>query len=234
MNEFLKEYNTLITYSIEFIAALTGVLLYSKYKYSVAKYLVYFLIYAFFVDLIGNYPRFLYNLGFFHLIKDTLIEKNYWWFTVFWFFGIVGFISYINYNIVKKNIFRKAIKFIFYVYTILFITYVIFNFEKVFLMSSSFITILSLWVVFVCVSIYLVEILQSKRVIYFYKSIYFYINTSILFWFLLLAPMVFYEIYFSTADWSYIILKYQIYLSVNIIFYLTLTIALICCKPETK
>jgi len=234
MHEFLREYYSVITHSIEFLAALTGILCYKKYKFTVAKYLIFFLIYAFFVDLLGSYPEYLYDMDLYYLIEGTLIQDNYWWFTIFWFFGIVAFISYVNYNIVKKTIYKKTVKYVFYSYIILFLIYCIVNFEKVFLMLDPFIMTLSLWTIFVCVCVYLVEILQSDDVIYFYKSIYFYINSAFLFWILLLGPMVFYEIYFSTADWNYIILKYQVYLSVNVIFYLTLSIALICCEPETK
>ncbi|MBF8149950.1 hypothetical protein ITJ86_08570 [Winogradskyella sp. F6397] len=233
MHEFFKEYYSVISHSIEFLAALTGVLYYKKFKFTVAKYLIFFLIYAFLVDLIGSYPEYLYNLDLYYLIEGTLIEINYWWFTIFWFFGIVTFISFINYNILKKNIYKKTVKYVFYIYTSLFLIYCIVNFEKVFLMLDPFLMTLSLWAIFVCVCVYLVEILQSTKIIYFYKSIYFYINAAFLFWILLLGPMVFYEIYFSTADWSYIILKYQIYLGVNVLFYLTLTIAIICCEPET-
>lgn len=234
MEEFIKEHYTLITYSVECLAAVTGIVLYKKYKHTVAKYLIFFLVYAFLVDLLGNYPRHFYNLGLFYVIEDTLIEKNYWWFNIFWFFGTVGFVSYINYNIVEKKIFRKAIKYIFFSYSAMFLLYLVFKFENVFLILNSFITILSLWAVLSIISIYLLEILQSEKVIYFYQSIYFFINTAILLWFLILGPMVFYEIYFSTADWNFIILKWQIYLSVNIVFYLTLSLALIFCKPENK
>ncbi len=234
MQEFLKEYYGLITLVVEFIAALTGIVFYKKYKHSVAKYLVYFLIYVFFVELVGGYPDFLYRIGYYHLIQGTLIENNYWWFTIFWFFALVSFISYVNYNIIKKPIFKKTMLYVYITYSSLFVLYFIINFEKVFLIINPFLMILSLWAVFVFVCIYLVDILQSEKVIYFYKSIYFYINSAIFFWSLLLGPMVFYEIYFSTADWNFIILKYQIYLSVNVIFYLTLSIALICCKPEPQ
>ncbi len=76
MQDFIKEYYTLLTYSVEFLAALTGVVLFKKYGKSPAKYVVYFLIYAFLVDLIGNYPLYLYNWDLYYLIDGTLIEKN--------------------------------------------------------------------------------------------------------------------------------------------------------------
>ncbi|EDP69777.1 hypothetical protein FBALC1_09607 [Flavobacteriales bacterium ALC-1] len=234
MEEFFKDYYTLITYSVEFIAAITGIIFYRKYKNTFAKYFIYFLVYAFFVDLLGNYPRYLYNMDLFHLIKGTLIEENYWWFTIFWWIGLSSFMAFLNYKFIEKTMYKRVLKLFYYIYILQAIIYGILNFKQLFEPTVTFIVIVSVWMISVTVVLYFLEILQSNRIIDFYKSIYFYINTSVLMWTIVVTPVAFYEIYFDSADWNYVILKWQIFLSVNIIFYLTLTLALIFCKPETK
>ncbi len=234
MEEFLKQNYFLLTYSVEFLAAVIGLILFKKYSHVAAKFLIYFLVFAFFIDLLHSYPQYLKSLNKFDLIEGTLIEKNYWLSNILWFGGVVCFLFYVNYKISSNPRFRIALKYCFITYVILFVLYGIFNFDLLFTTLNSFVAVLSLWMILVCSSVFYVEILQSNLIFQFYKSIYFYINTCFLLWSILIVPIVFYEIYFSTADWNFVILKWQIYLSVNIIFYLTLSIALICCKPETK
>ncbi len=234
MEEFFSTYYQIISYSVEFLAALTGILLYKKYKFTVAKYLVFFLVYSFLLDLIGYYPQYFRDLGYFYLIEGTLIENNYWVYNIFWFLGLVSFTYYINYKIIEKIQYKRILKYGFLIYFVLIFSYCIFNFEYLCSTMNIFLSVLSLWMVFVAISIYYIQILQSKEILNFYRSIYFYINTSILMWNLIFVPTVFYEIYFSQADWNFIILKWQILLFTNICFYLTLTFALLFCKPEIK
>ncbi|RMZ50932.1 hypothetical protein EB822_06015 [Flavobacteriaceae bacterium PRS1] len=74
--------------------------------------------------------------------------------------------------------------------------------------------------------------LQSETILSFYKSINFYISSTILIWWLVITPLVFFQIYFLNVDWSFIILRWQIYLFMNIFMYSSFTIALIWCKPQ--
>jgi hypothetical protein len=216
------------------MAAATGVILYKKYKSSAAKYFVYFLVYAFLVDLIGGYPRYFRNLDLFSLIEGTLIAENYWWYTLFWWIGLSSFMFFLNYKIIEKLIYKKVLKFLFFAYILQAIVYAIVTFKEHFGPTETFLIISSVWMISVTVVIYFIEILQSDRIIYFYKSIYFYINALVLLWTLIITPVAFYEIYFDKGDWNFVILKWQVILSINIVFYLSLTIALIFCKPEKK
>jgi hypothetical protein len=234
LKEFFQEYYFLILYSIEFVAALTGIILYKKYRLTSVKYFIYFLVYAFFVDLLGNYPRHLYKLDLFYLIKGTLIEENYLWYTIFWWIGLSSFMAFINYKVIEKPMYKRVLKFFYYIYLLQAIVYGIVNFKELFRPTETFLIIASVWMISVTVILYFLEILQSNRIIYFYKSIYFYINALVFIWTIVVTPVVFYEIYFDSGDWNYVILKWQIFLSVNIVFYLSLTLALIFCKPEIK
>jgi hypothetical protein len=136
--------------------------------------------------------------------------------------------------VIKKSIYKTVLKIFYGVYVFQAAIYAIINFKKIFSAEETFLAFASVWIIVLAVILYFLEILQSNRIIYFYKSIYFYVNALILLWTIVIAPLEFYEIYFTQADWHYVILKWQIYLSTNIMFYLTLTTAIIFCKPETK
>jgi len=45
---------------------------------------------------------------------------------------------------------------------------------------------------------------------------------------------MFYEVYFTVANWNFVILKGEIYLIANSILYLTFSMALIFCPPEVN
>jgi len=234
MEEFFKNNYFLITYSIEFLAAVIGLIVYKYYKTTAAKFLILFLVYAFLIDLLGNYPVYLRDVGSFNLIENTKIEKNYWWYLIFWMGGLSSFITLINYKTIENSTFKKALKYFYFIYLIQFFLYAIFNFDALFDLNERFLKISSIWMIGIAVTIYLIEILQSYKVVEFYKSIYFYINMAVFIWTIITGPMIFYEIYFSTADWNFVILKWQIFLSINVFFYLTLASALVFCRNQNK
>lgn len=232
MDEFLKNNYTLITSLVEGFAAITGVILYKKYKFTTVKYLIYFLIYSFFVDLIGGYPSFLKQIDYFHLIEGTIIETNHWWYTLFWWIGLSSIMFYINYQVVKTNRLKQILKYGFCIYLLQVILYVVFRFENIF-RPDSFISIASLWIVMLSIVIYFFETLASEKIILFYKSVYFYFNAVFFIWILIIIPLEFFELYFIKDDWDYVLLKWKIYLLSNIFLYFLLSAALMFCKPES-
>jgi len=234
MDEFIKENYTLITRLVELIALITGLLLIKKYKNTPARIIIYFVVFAFVVDFIGNYPQILYDFNLFHLIEGTLIERNYWWYAIFWWIGLSVFLVYLNYNVINYKRLKSIIKYSFFVYLIQVFISVVFRFEYLFIPNERFLKIASYWIVIFSIMVYYFDLLNSNKIIRFYKSIYFYFNTIIFCWVLIIIPMDFFEVYFIPDDKDYVILKYTIYLSLNIFLYLTLALALIFCKPEIK
>ena len=146
MDEFLKSNYSLITSLLEFIPAILGVILFGRYKNTTVKFIIYFLIYVFFIELIGGYPRFLRDIGYFHLIEGTLIERNHWWYTIFWWVGLSTIVAYVNYEIAGEMRLKKIIMYAYGLYLLQVILYVIFNFKSIF-SPERFISILSLWIV---------------------------------------------------------------------------------------
>jgi len=232
MDEFLRQNYSLLTYSVEFLAAVTGIFCYKKYKSSVAKYFIFYLVYIFFADFFGRYPTYLKNQGLDYLIKDTHFEKNYLWYTLFVFFGSMYFFRFYFLKILKIKKFKNLFRYISIFLILISILDLILHIDQFYNKSSSFIIINSSMLIILGAILHLVEVLQSDKILNFFQSINFYVSSVFLIWLLIITPLTFYEIYFSTADWNFVFLKWQIYLFANIFMYLTFTFALIYCKPE--
>lgn len=232
MNEFLLEYYSAITSSIEFLAAVTGILLYKKYKFTAAKYFIYFLVYLSICDFLARYVHFIKGEGFLNFLQETVFIRNFWWSTLFWKIGAILFFVFYYLKILKTNIFKTVIKFAGIIFFVFSIIYIIFNWDDYFVRSFPIISILGAVIIFSCTVFYFIEILQSDKILSFYKSLNFYISFAIFIWWLIITPLVFYDLYHSSGDWNFIFLKWQIYLFSNIFMYSTFTFALIYCKPK--
>ena len=232
MEEFLIKYYIPLTHGVELLAALTGVIYYRKYNYSNAKYFIYFLVFIAIAELVSGYTHFIENDGLFSFLKGTVFQKNYWWGALYWSLGGIMFYSYYFLRIIKTKSFVLVIRISRYFYLIFFFVYIFFNWNDYFIKPFPVINILGAIVIFLCAIFYFIEILKSDVVLTFYKSLNFYIATTIFIWWLIITPIVFFNIYYRHVDWNFIFLKWQIYLFANICMYLTFTIALIWCKPE--
>ncbi len=236
MDEFLRQNYSILTKTVEIVAAVTGLLMLKKYKHSTVKYFIYFLGYVAIIELIAAYPRYFANYDFLSEYKaafrGTLFEKNYWWYNIFWTIGSALFYAFYFTKIIKTKRFKTVIKYCTAIFLVSVITNSILNFDLFFISSMPFNKTVAAAIILLCTTLYFTEILQSEKILTFYKSINFFISATIFIWFLILTPVVYYNIYFSTADWNFIVLKWQLFLSMNIFMYLTFTFALIWCKPQ--
>jgi len=236
VEDFLREYYSFLTKAVEIIAAITAIIVYKKYKNTSVKYFLWFLIYVFFLELIGGYTVYVAKYEFLSNIKAALkgtwAERNYWWYAIFWGIGSVLFYSTYFMTIIKTRAYKKIIGWFRLLFLISAIIYIIVNFDRFFVSSMKFNLIFGAFVILVTTTFYFVDVLQSERLLSFYKSVNFYIAAVIFIWYLVLTPIIFYDVYYSTVDWDYVILKSALYLSMNIFMYLTFTIVLLWCKPQ--
>jgi hypothetical protein len=128
--------------------------------------------------------------------------------------------------------FKMIVKYSGYSFLIFSIIYILLNWDDYFVRFFPIIDILGAVIIFLCTAFYFYEILISEKILTFYKSLNFYISAAIFNWWLIITPLVFYDIYNSRYDWNFIFLKWQIYLFANITMYLTFTFALIFCDSE--
>ena len=184
-------------------------------------------------DFIGSYVHYIKNDGFLNFLEGTVFIRNFWWSTLYWKIGAILFFSfYYYYYILTYEKFKRIVKYSGYFFLAFSIVYILFNWDDYFVQFFPIISILGAIIVFLCTIFYFFETLESDKILTFYKSINFYISAAIFIWWLIITPLVFYDIYNSHYDWNFIFLKWQIYLFANILMYSTFTFALIWCKPE--
>jgi hypothetical protein len=234
MNEFLLQYKNTITFSVEILAAVTGLLLYKKYKQTAAKYFIWFLIYLSICDFLNTYVYYIRNNGIFSFLEGTRLIKNFWFSTLFWKIGAPTFFAFYFNKILSNVTFKKILKYYCVFFVIFSFSYIALNWDDYFILFFPVISILGAVIIFLCSIFYFIEVLQSDKILTFYKSLNFYISAAIFIWWLIITPLVFYDIYNTNGDWNFIFLKWQIYLSANVFMYLTFTFALIFCKPDIK
>lgn len=236
MKEFLIEHYVNITRLIEFIAAITGIIFYCKYKHTNVKYFIYFIVYILFVEIIGSYPIFIQEYNsfkwLFKYIEGTVFMRNYWWFQIFWtFVSTFFFLVFYKMNLLNTSL-NKFIKYLIYVYSVLTILIIYFQWNSLKMGFLEDLEVVSFFIILFLVSAYFVQSLKSEQVLLFFKSFTFYASCGILLFSILTTPLTFFETYFNTSDWNYIILKWQVFLFANIFMYSLFIIGLIFSKPE--
>lgn len=230
----------IITHSVEAVAALTGVFFFKRYKNKTAKYFICFLIYLTICELIGGYTKYVHSDKFLDVLIGTIFEKNHWWTTLFWKIGAIMFFAFYYQKILLSKVFKNIIKYTSYSFLLISVIYISFHFNEFFYKFFSLISVMGAVIVFLCTVFYFIEVLQSDKILTFYKSINFYISVAIFIWWLIITPLVFYNVYFvyeignPNRDWNFMFLRWQIYLFANIFMYSTFTFALIWCKPQNK
>jgi hypothetical protein len=247
MKEFLIGNYSLLTKSFEILAAMTGIFVYRKYRNSVAKYFIFYLIYIAILELVGGYVIYVRPDKFLHFLIGTLLEQNYWLYTLCWKVGAILFFNYYYFNIIENKNFKTVLKYTGYSYLVFSIVYIISNANSFFYMSFPVFSVIGAIIVFACCMFYFIELLQSERVLLFYKSLNFYISLVIFIWWLIITPLTFYSMYYGSVDLSkpfrhpeffgdlnYITLQKMIYLFSNIFMYSTFIFALLWCKPQNE
>ncbi len=219
--------------AVEVLAAVTGLILYNKYSQTVAKYFIVFLCYVVFIVVVGRYTFWIEN-GFFNFLKGTLIEKNYWWFTLNWKIGAVSFFSWYYQKILKNKLNIKILKYSTYLFLGVSVFTIITNINFFFNGSFPVIAICGCIIIMQCAFFFFFEILQSEAILNFHKSLNFYISCAILIFWLIKTPLAFFEIYYRKIDQDYVHLRAYINLVVIFIMYLTFTVGFIVSKPEKE
>ncbi|WP_435133265.1 hypothetical protein [Formosa sp. A9] len=233
MKEFLFSYYSILIISVEALAAVTALLCYKKYKHTVAKFFIYFLIYVFICETIALYTYQVED-GVFSVLKGTLFARNYWWINLTWGVGSTLFYCFFYYKLINASKVKVFIKIILGVFLLFCLSVIALNVNRLFTGLVPSIMVFSELIILFLVSVYFFEMLQSDRILNFYKSIYFYISATMFIWLIIITPIVFYNMYYTKKDMDFVLLQRLISSSANIFMYLTFTFALLWCKPENR
>lgn len=234
LEDFFRQNYLFLTRLLFFSTAIIGVLNYKKYKGTIVTKFIYFLVFIVFIELIANYPRYLIYFNKYYLLDGFLIKRNYWWYTITWTIGSALFFSYYYQKLIKTKVLKYILRSLFWLMVSIILITLIVDYKQLFSSFPIVFEISCFLVIVLSVICYFIEILQSDNILNFYKSINFYVSSAILFWWLIITPLIFYEVYYSTSDWDYMILKWQIKLFANFVMYLTFSVALIWCKPQNS
>ncbi|MFV0566328.1 MAG: hypothetical protein ACK5NB_10910, partial [Flavobacteriaceae bacterium] len=177
---------------------------------------------------------------FFEFLIDTPFEKNYWWSTLYWKIGAILFLGCYYQLILTNKWFKRILKYALLAFVGFSVVYILRNWNTFFNSFFPAISVFGSVIVFLCSVFYFVEILQSDKLLTFYTSFNFYVSVAIFMWWLIITPIVFYDIYGNynveegVRDLKYLKIRMFIYLFSNICMYLTFTFALIFCRPKLK
>lgn len=236
MNDFINKYFTELNDIILISSALFAIFYYRKFKLTKVRIFIYYIIYVAFVDVIGGYTWYIYKYESLNFIRDalkgTLIERNYWWFNIFWILGSAVFLSFYFYKILNYKLFKKIVKVGGTLLVVTFVTYLMIDFHALFRAVMSPFSILGGLVVITCIVLYFIEILKSDRILNFMYSFNFVASFTLFIWFLIVTPIIFYDLYFHSADWNFVFLRHQIYFFSNLFMYGMFSFALVWCKPD--
>ncbi|MGB5417528.1 hypothetical protein [Algibacter sp.] len=240
MIDLLLKHYIPLTYLLEFLAAVTGLFYYKKYRNSAAKYFILFLIIIAISDALNYYTWYVGSDKALSFLIGTKFEKNHWWTTLYWDIGAILFYTFYFYKILKKQLFKNIIKYSGYLFFVFSLIYITLHWEQFFYEFFTVFDVLGAIIICLCSVFYFIEILLSDKILNFYKSLNFYISVAIFFWWLIITPLSFYSVYFTYEigknffDLDFVHLRRQVYLFSNMFMYLTFTIALIWCRPENE
>lgn len=194
------------------------------------KLLVYYLWLVIFVELVGIYPLVAYfsNYTFMPFIEGTSFERNLWWFNSYHVIKFAVFYFYFTMQFEsprKRKIFR-AIGALFVITLILFLVFS----GEFFTQQSTLDAIGSTLLLMIIIFSYYIELLKSNRILYFYKSLPFYVSIGLLIWHLSVAPIFIYNLYFSTQSPNFVALHSLILLIANVFLYSTLILGFLVCS----
>lgn len=201
----------------------------------VTKLLVYYLWLVVFVEIIGTYPVYAYftNYSTLPFLKGTVFERNYWW--------------YNSYAIIKYGVFfiffirqlqsAQLRKFLLYL-TVFYIITTVLNliFSGIFFVAySAYDAIVGTILLILLIFIYYFEVLNSDRILHFYKNIQFYISVGVLFWHLVVTPLFIYSHYFTMQSPSFVALHTAVLMLANIFLYgIIITGFLVCSRRNQQ
>lgn len=233
MIEFLAKNFNFITYGLEFLAALTGIICLKNYINSSTKYFIFFLIYIFIIEVLGAslvyYPDF-YPV---YLIRRIGFQMTNWY-NIFWFFGSIVFVLYYFYSLLQLKQNKFIIKIVGILFSLIMLGHFIIYFDVFMSSHPKLYQFLGLLATFISIALYFIEFLKSDSMLNIFKTFGFYASIGLFLWWLIITPVIFFDFYNTEADWHFVNLKRLIFLFANAFMYSTFTFALMYCKPENR
>lgn len=239
MKDFiLKNYITLV-YFFEALVIVIGLINFKKFKGTIAaKYFIYFTIYAFTIDVLGSYTKWIEQnealCWIYYLLEGTIFRRNYWFFQFFWLIVSPLFYSFYYFKVAKSALLKRCIKYVALSFAVVSITLLFINYKVFYTSNYTPISLLGLLVILFLVFTYFIELIQSDSILVFNKSLSFYISIGILVFWLLIIPLEFYQKYFNIYDYGYIYFKIKVFLFSILFMSLSFVVGLIVSNTKNE
>ena len=218
----------------EVLAAIFGtryILLHKKNR--PVKYLVYFLWFTVFIEIITYLPILIKTHGYFPNLKSTIWANNQWVFNIY---DIISFSFYIYFFLTQLKIKRK--KYTIYAsiisFTVISVLYLL-NSDVFFQQAAAFNMIVGASVIFILIGVYWYQLLISNDILHFYRTITFYIACGILPFLLATVPLFIFSSYYDTSISPVFVNIHNIVLMIsNIYLYIIYSVGFIICYKRSK
>jgi hypothetical protein len=210
---------------LELTAAISASIYWLKTKDKSIKPFVWYLWFIVCVETIGLYP-YLYDITDNSIIKaiaNSRIRRNFWLYNLYNPIVVLLIGMFLIAN-TKDLISHKVITLVSWSYVFFCIGY--------FLITNSFFKhelpydwIVSTFVIFTMVMLYLRELMRSDKILRFYKTPVFYVTTALLLWYICLTPIVIFNSYFLKINPEFNAFRRTFLATSNIILYSWYTLA---------
>ncbi len=231
--EQLTFFNYLVVI-LEICAAILGTMYYSKTKKqdTSVKYLVFLLWINVFFEVLARFRYAIKSFESLFFLKGTLFEHNIWIYNISIVLSYILYITYFRFNLVNKFL-KKTLMILVIFFAISTISNLIVS-DVFFKELSTLTDVLGSLILLLSVLFYFYEVMQSDKVLIFYKVLPFYIAVGALVFHLIIAPI---DIYFEYVNDSNIVfrrLRGVVLYSANIFMYTCYSIGFIVCLKRNK
>jgi len=224
---------------LELLAAIAGAYYLRKTHDApiVNKYFVYFLWYTFINEVIGAYGVVAYftNYEYFGFIKDTIFERTYWLYNI-WYLLFNSFFIYYFRELLLNYSFKRILRIALILYVIFGVVNLIYD-NLLFKGDSLYNGLVGSIFLLMAIILFYFDLLKSDRVLNIKKYLPIYVSLGVLVFSLCTTPLDIFAQYFNTENNIYIKLRASVLLFVNIFMYGAFIIGFLVCvknKPKTE
>ncbi|MGS2725992.1 hypothetical protein ACU8DI_05245 [Psychroserpens sp. BH13MA-6] len=221
MKDFLINNYSVLTKSVELIAALAGSYYLKKKPNSVLKIFVFYLWMTFVVELIGGYSHLMqdnYDKQWFIDLKNSLLCSNHWLYNIYSLLTI-GFLGVFYSGLLSKPSFKVLIRAIIVLYTLFALIFYTFT-DAFFTTTLPYDAILASVIVSIYVILYFIELMNSEVLLEYYKLASFYISIALFLWYICVTPLFIFDNYFKAVNTKFVDFRRILLLIINICTYL--------------
>lgn len=222
-----------LVFLLEGIAAISGLYYYRKKPDNKAVgFFAYFLLFTFFVEMIGFFPAAIYWNEALHFLKNSFWYRNFWLYNPYLIISFVVYMLFFKWNISNKRV-KNTIDKVLIFYVIICVINLIFS--DVFFQSNSAVTyVLGSFLLLGVIFYYYLEILLSSKILSIKREISFYISFPALIFFLTTTPVFIYFKYFTTKSPEFVELGSMVIIYTNIFMYSSYIFAFIWLSNKKK